>query len=110
MPELSAKRSTKKIVLWTTPDEAWVEIYEDLMTQDVMDLSKLQDDSNVNFEVIRRIIADWNFTDKGEKAPITLENIGRIPMKYWFKVAQEATAFKELQGMAEKLTTEQKKS
>jgi len=109
MPDLLAKRKTKRIVLWTEPEEAWVEIYEDLMTQDVMDISKLTDQSTQNFEVIVKILSDWNFTKGAEKAPINLETVGMIPMKYWFMVLQDATAFKELQKMSDKLTTTQKK-
>jgi len=109
MPDLLAKRKTKRIVLWTEPEEGWVEIYEELMTQDVMDISKLTDQTTQNFEVIVKILSDWNFTRGTKKAPINLETVGMIPMKYWFMVLQDATAFKELQKMSDKLTTTQKK-
>lgn len=109
MPELLSKRKTKRIILWTEPEQAWVEIYEDLMTQDVMEISKLQDQSSANFEIIVKILADWNFTEDGKRSDINLANIGKIPMKYWFLVLQDASAFKELSKMTEKLTSSQKK-
>ena len=69
MPQLQdlKNRPSKKIILpsSTKKDQAWVEVFTEPVTDDVVFLSKYQDDKEMaTVASIFRVLKDWNFTEK----------------------------------------------
>lgn len=86
MPILKDHRQTTKVVLpasSTEQDEAWVEIYTEVLTKDIIGVAELQTNPTLaGIATITKLIKDWNFvTDSGEKAEITEDMVGLLPLE-----------------------------
>ena len=81
MPVLKDVRKTIKIDLPSFED-GWVELYEGLLYGDLKELEKETSEFKRGVKALELMIKDWNLTDeKGEKLPITEENLNLIPTK-----------------------------
>lgn len=84
MPKLipADRRETKKIILPSSKpdDEAWVEIYTEVLTGDLEQVGNVADLKGLaTVTSIVNLIKDWNFVDEnGVKAEINMENVRRL--------------------------------
>lgn len=103
MPVLQTERKTKKIVLpsSTPTDEAWVEIYEDIVAGDVIGMmSAGQDVNQATILAITGIIKSWNFTTKeGEIAEVNTDNVKFLPYEDLMEIVTKTTAFDKFQKL-----------
>jgi hypothetical protein len=108
MPILQTERTFKRIVLpsSTKDDPAWVEVWEKLLTTDVVAISGAgTNQSEAAMRVITNIIKAWNFTDKaGVVLPVNFENVQHLSIQDFAKIIEETSAFKEMEA----LTTQKK--
>lgn len=104
MPILNNERSFKKIILPSSlpDDEAYVEVWDKVLTSDVVGLSEYQDNKNrAAVEMLVNIIKDWNFTDKdGVKLPVTAENVNFLDIRDFAFIIEKTAAFKEIAEMS----------
>lgn len=116
MPTLG-DRKIKKIILPSSEpnDEAWVEVYDVILAEDMLDLTPASRDvkdisrDETTFQVLSKIIKDWNFNDKttGKKAEITEETVRKIPMVDAIKIMEETKAmdkFSQLSNVKKNLS------
>jgi hypothetical protein len=105
MPKLGQK-FTKKVMLPGYPenDPAWVEVLTN-PAADLWDGLDESDAKSASFQVMSKIIVDWNFQDDaGGKAPITLETVKKLSVF-------DMDAINKAVGITqERLDTTQKKS
>ena len=114
MPELvnvfkiDVRRRVKKDI--PTLEGAWVEFYDDLLTDDLQSIFSATDDlteeekGNRGYEFVRSLIADWNFADTDEKKlDISVDNLKRLPMKVQVFLAKEAGAVFDDTGVKKEL-------
>lgn len=111
MPILTDQgRKTKKIVLpsSTKKDEAWVEVYETVLTRDIVALSSLQEDQGkATITALTNIIKAWNFTDmEGKAVEVTVENVELLDFGDMLEIVNNVSAFNKLT----KLTNAKKKN
>jgi hypothetical protein len=84
MPKLinPDRRPTKKIILpsSTPDDEAWVEVYTEVLTGDLEQVGNVGDLKGLaTVTGLVNLIKDWNFEDEnGKKAEINIENLRRL--------------------------------
>lgn len=84
MPKLTPadRRETKRITLpsSTPDDEAWVEIYTEVLTGDLEQIGNVADLKGLaTVTSIVNLIKDWNFEDEnGQKAEINIANVRRL--------------------------------
>jgi len=107
MPKLDKdSRVSKKIILKASSqpnDEAWVEIYEDVLTGDVMGVGQFEENKMMaSLAAITNLIKDWNFTDKdGNKSEISIETVKLLPFEDMMQLISEVKAFDKFQGLTE---------
>lgn len=97
MPVLNTNREIKKIILKESSqpnDEAWVEVYEILLAEDMIGMETYQDDQSMaSIAVLAKLIKAWNFTDSNKQPlPVTLENVRHLPMLDMMQIIQETKA------------------
>ena len=115
MPQLQdlKNRPSKKIVLPSSKDgdEAWVEIYTEPLTDDIVFLSRYQDDKEMaTVASIFRVLKDWNFTESdGKKAEVSIENVRRLSINDLASIIEGSQLDKKFQALS-RLNTPKKKS
>lgn len=104
MPSLRTIRPTKKIILpsSTETEEAWVTVYEKPLAYDVVEINKFAGEpAEANNLMLVRLIADWNFTIDGEKAPITEENVKVLDFDDYVAIMQGITSFEKYKELSD---------
>ncbi len=105
MPVLNTLRTTKKLVLpsSTPEDEAWVEIYEELIGYDVVGLSEGgKSITKTTIVAISNLIHDWNFTDKeGKKVEINPETVKFLKPEDIYHIIEQAKLGEQYEAMAD---------
>lgn len=105
MPVLNTERKTSRLVLpsSTPEDEAWVEIYEDLLVSDVIELSNnTENPTKGTISALASIIKDWNFTDKdGNKSEISFDTVKFMTLEDLIFITEKAKAFTKLNSLAD---------
>jgi len=97
MPILRDERKEIKVTLGTIKDSE-ITIKDGLLAGDIEDIYGKNETSDVHkmFLVLTKIIVDWNLTDeKGEKLPITIENIKLFDIRDLTEIVNK-TSFNEL--------------
>lgn len=100
MPKLDTTRTEKKIILKQLTaqlgEECWIKLYDRIIGGDFYDAawsasvsqkstqdfakSKRQDQMNM-YDILSKVIIDWNLDDGTNKLDITAENIRFIPVE-----------------------------
>lgn len=105
MPVLDRERKTKRVVLpsSTPEDEAWVEIYEDVLTGDMLALTDIQNQNEAGIVAMTKIIKDWNFTERDgkTKAPINAENVKKLSLSDLVHITDNIKAFDKFRKLTE---------
>lgn len=79
MPVLKDVRKTFKVDL-PSFEGGWVELYGGLLSGDLLELEKEPSEFKAGIKALKLMIKDWNLTnEKGEKLPITEENLNLLP-------------------------------
>lgn len=81
LQDLKNRPSTKIVLPSSTKgDEAWVEVYNEPLTDDIVFLSRYSDDKEMSTVAgIFRVLKAWNFTESdGKTAELSMENIKRL--------------------------------
>lgn len=85
MPNLTQRTKTKLTLPVSSKDfgeDCWIECYKSAQVADYIGLQTQIDALAASADLLARIITDWNFTDEtGAKAPITAENIRKLPIE-----------------------------
>lgn len=80
MPKLEL-RQTKEIVLPSHSDSKVV-IYDRILIGDLIDIEKIENDTERGIALLVKLIKEWNFTDEEDKLlPINRETIGLLPIE-----------------------------
>lgn len=74
-------RTTKKISLPSFP-KVDIEVYNDLKTNQINTLQKIENDYERGIEIIRCLIKSWSFVDENNKpVEVSEEALGNLPAK-----------------------------
>lgn len=74
-------RKVQKMSLPSYPDSE-VEYYDGLLTGQLSEINKLDDDNEKGIKTLEFLIKAWSFVDAAQKPlPITMENLKKLPLK-----------------------------
>lgn len=106
MPTLSLE-DTRKTVRLTLPsstetDPAWVEVYDKVLTNDMITLRETEGQTMQTIVAVKNMIAKWCFLEKdGTPAPIDLEHIGQLEFSDFTFISEQIKAFDKYAAMAD---------
>lgn len=107
MPLLGDRGETKIILKTATKiagEEVWVKISKAILAEDVEDLDEQEPDAKKNtYRFLSHIITEWNLNLKdGSIAPITVENIKKLPAVDLANLQHEVNFDEQLSGVKKK--------
>jgi len=77
---LSDVRQVHKLTLPSYPDSE-VEYYDGLLTGQLTEMNKVEDESEKGIKSLEFLIKSWSFVDEaGVALPITMENLKKLPL------------------------------
>ena len=95
MPVLKDVRKTIKVDL-PSFEGGWVELYEGLLYGDLKELEKETSEFTRGVKALELMIKDWNLTnEKGERLPVTEENLNLLPSKDLILLLKKVAEFTE---------------